>query len=193
MKNQTTIEKLITSQKSVFTTDDLAVIWNIADRPKLIGRIKYYLRQQRLIHVYKGVYAYGDYTPLDVAQKLVPASYLSLYTTSQLHGLSFQHYSSVFCMSLHSKTYTIDGQQFVYHKLKESAFYSSLGLIDTGRYIMASRERTICDLLYVWPSAAFDNLASVDSTLLREISRIYGNKRLEKDIARLITTLEKGN
>ncbi len=191
MKNQTNIEKLVTSQKSVFTTDDLAIIWNIADRQKLIGRIKYYLRKQRLIHVYKGVYAYGDYTPLEVAQKLVPASYLSLYTTSQLHGLSFQHYSSVYCMSLSSKTYSIDGQKFVYHKLKPAAFYSNLGLIDTGRYIMASRERTICDMLYVWPQAAFDNLASVDSKLLLQISAIYDNKRLQKDIDRLITKLER--
>src|SRR6266496_5713016 len=98
MKNQTNIEKLITSGKRVFTTDDLAVIWQISDRKKLIARIKYYLRQQRLLHIHKGVYAYGDYTPLDVAQKLVPLSYLSLYTAAQMHGLTFQYYSTVFGM-----------------------------------------------------------------------------------------------
>ena len=41
MRNQTNIEKLITSGKKVFTTDDLAVIWEISDRKKLIGRIKH--------------------------------------------------------------------------------------------------------------------------------------------------------
>lgn len=51
MNNQTNIEKLITSGKKVFTTDDLAVIWQISDRDKLIQRIKYYLRNHRLIHI----------------------------------------------------------------------------------------------------------------------------------------------
>ena len=53
MNNQTNMEKLITSNKKVFTIDDLAVIWEISDRKRLTGRIKYYLKQRRLIHIYK--------------------------------------------------------------------------------------------------------------------------------------------
>ena len=109
MENQiTNIEKLATSGKKVFTIEDLAVLWQIPERRKLIERIKYYLREKRLIHIAKGVYAYGqDYTSMDVAQKLVPLSYISLYTASQLHGLTFQYYTSVYSISLRSKTYTI--------------------------------------------------------------------------------------
>lgn len=36
MKDQTTIEKLITSGKQVFATADVAVIWQIPDRKKPI-------------------------------------------------------------------------------------------------------------------------------------------------------------
>jgi hypothetical protein len=85
--NISRIEQLALSGKKVFTTEDLAVIWQIPQRRKLIESIKYYLREKRLTSIHKGVYAYGeDYTPLDIAQKLVPLSYISLYTTSQMHG-----------------------------------------------------------------------------------------------------------
>jgi predicted transcriptional regulator of viral defense system len=190
MKNQTNIEKLIISGKRVFTTEDLAVIWQVPERKKLIERIKHYLKQQRLVHIYKGVYAYGEYTPLDIAQKLIPLSYLSLYTTAQMHGLTFQYYATVFCMSLRSKKYEIGGQKFEYRKIKEVAFYNSLGLVNEGRYTIANKERTICDLLYVYPGFAFDNLKGVDTELLREMSFIYENKRLEQDIAGIITVIE---
>ena len=190
MNNQTNIEKLISSGKKVFTTDDLAIIWGVSDRKKLIGRIKYYLRQQRLIHIYKGLYAYGEYTPLDIAQKLVPMSYLSLYTTSQMYGLTFQYYSTIFCISLKSKKYNIDGQKYEYRKVKDAIFYNDLGLMKEGGHTIANKERTICDLLYVFPGFAFDNLKSVDIEMLHKIATIYDNKRLQKDVSNIIKIIE---
>jgi hypothetical protein len=190
MKNQTNIEKLITGGKKVYTTDDLAVIWQISDRKRLIARIKYYLRQQRLLHIHKGLYAYGQYTPLDVAQKLVPLSYLSLYTTSQMYGLTFQYYSTIFCVSLTSRKYDIDGQKYEYRKVKEAIFYNDLGLVKEDGRTIANKERTICDLLYVFPGFAFDNLRNVDTEMLRKIAFIYGNKRLQGEVTNLIRVAE---
>jgi hypothetical protein len=192
MNNQTNIEKLITSGKKVFTIEDLAVIWGITERRKLIERIKHYLREKRLVHIHKGVYAYGDYTPMDVAQKLVPMSYLSLYTTSQIHGLTFQYYAKTYCIALKSITYDISGQTYVYHKVKEPIFYSQVGLVNQGQYIMADKERTICDLLYVFPSTAFDSLAGVDPKKLIATASIYGNKRLVSEVAGIARTIKKG-
>jgi len=190
MINQTNIERLISSGKKVFTTDDLAIIWGVSDRKKLIGRIKYYLRQQRLIHIYKGLYAYGEYTPLDIAQKLVPMSYLSLYTTSQMHGLTFQYYSTIFCISLKSKKYNVDGQKYEYRKVKDAIFYNDLGLMQEEGHTIANKERTICDLLYVFPGFAFDNIKSVDIEMLHKIATIYDNKRLQKDVSKIIKIIE---
>ena len=190
MNNQTNIEKLISSGKKVFTTDDLAIIWGVSDRKKLIGRIKYYLRQRRLVHIYKGLYAYGEYTPLDIAQKLVPMSYLSLYTTSQMYGLTFQYYSTIFCISLKSKKYNIDGQKYEYRKVKDAIFYNDLGLMQEEGHTIANKERTICDLLYVFPGFAFDNLKSVDIEMLHKIATIYDNKRLQKDVSKIIKIIK---
>lgn len=185
------IEKLAISGKKVFTTNDLAVIWQISERRKLIELIKYYLRGKRLIHIHKGIYAYGqDYSSWDIAQKLVPMSYISLYTTSQMHGLTFQFYSSIFSMSLKSNKYKLGEQEYVYHKVKETVFYNQTGLIDNGRYIIADKERTICDCLYVFPGFYFDNLLGIDKEKLLMLSKLYANKRLEKEVLKLISLIE---
>ncbi|MBI4035686.1 hypothetical protein HY383_01930 [Candidatus Daviesbacteria bacterium] len=186
--NITNIEKLALSGKKVFTTQDLAVIWQIPQRRRLIELIKYYLRENRLSSIYKGIYAYGeDYTPLDIAAKLIPLSYISLYTTSQMHGLTFQYYQTIYSISLKSKKYQIGKQGYVYHKIKEPIFYNQLGLISNGRYTIADKERTITDCLYVFPGIAFDNLEGIDKDKLLTLSKIYDNKRLEKEVKKLIT------
>ena len=193
MINQTSnIEKLVLSGKKVFTTEDLAVMWQIPERRRLIELIKYYLRRGRLSHIYKGVYAYGkDVTPFDIAQKLVPLSYISLYTTSQMHGLTFQFYDTIYAISLKSRQIKIGEKGYIYHKVKEPIFYNTLGLVDNGRYLTADRERTITDCLYVFPNFAFDNLHGVDKEKLFAQSKIYGNKRLEQRIEKLIHMIEK--
>lgn len=192
MNNQVTnIEKLILSGKKVFTTQDLAVIWQVPERPKLIGLAKYYVRQNRLTRLHKGVYAYGsDYTPLDIAQKLVPLSYVSLYTTSLMHGLTFQYYSPVFCVSLKSKKYKLGDQAYIYHRVKEPIFYNTLGIVNNGKYLMADRERTICDCLYVFPEFAFDNLRAVNKEKLLDMAKLYNNKRVERAVNELIATMD---
>lgn len=187
----TNTEKLALSGKRVFTTEDLAVFWQIPQRRRLIELIKYYLRKRRLVRIFKGVYSYGDdYTLFDIAQKLVPLSYISLYSTSQMHGLTFQYYQTIYSISLKSKKYQLGDQGYVYHLVKEPIFYDQLGLINNGRYTFADKERTITDCLYVFPNFAFDNLEGVDKEKLLTLSRIYNNKMLEKRIKELIKTID---
>lgn len=191
MNQAANMERLALSGKKVFTTEDLAVIWQIPERRKLIELIKYYVRQKRLLHIHKGVYAYGeDYTPLDIAQKLVPLSYISLYTTSQLHGLLFQYYETVYTISLKSRKYKIGEREYLYHRVKEPIFYNQLGIVNNGRYTMADKERTITDCLYVFPHFAFDNLREIDKEKLIVLSKIYNNKSLEKRVKELIKMIE---
>ena len=191
MNNQSNIEKLISTGKTVFTIDDLAVIWEVSDRRRLVERAKYYVRQGRLKRIHKGVYGYGEYTPLEVAQKLVPLSYVSLYTAAQIHGLTFQYYATTFSVSLKSKRYDIDKYAYEYHRVKESIFYNALGLVRQPGYTMASKERTICDLLYVYPNTAFDNLNGLNISLLHQLASVYENKRLERRIRQFIEALER--
>ena len=74
--------------------------------------------------------------------------------------------------------------------MKDAIFYNDLGLMQEEGHTIANKERTICDLLYVFPGFAFDNLKSVDIEMLHKIATIYDNKRLQKDVSKIIKIIE---
>jgi hypothetical protein len=186
MSNQTSLELLYKSGRQVFTTDDLALIWGLINRRQVLERVKYLVSVGKITRLHKGVYSLGDYSAFDLAQKLAPISYISLYTTSQMHALSFQFYSQIFCISEVNKSFDIGENKYRYRKIKKSVLYNQLGLYREGRHTFADRERTICDMLYAFPDAGFDNLSSVDVTKLVQVAEIYDNKRLVRDVKKLV-------
>jgi hypothetical protein len=44
-----------------------------------------------------------------------------------------------------------------------------------GKYMMATKERAICDRIYLTPSYYFDNLSNLNIKLLEKLSTIYNN------------------
>ena len=94
-------------------------------------------------------------------------------------------------MSLVSRKYQINEQNYEYHKIKEAIFFNSKGLIKRGNITIANKERTISDLLYVFPNVSFDNLHGIDTLLLKEIAEIYHNKRLVLEVNKLLARIKK--
>ncbi|PIR58711.1 MAG: hypothetical protein COU69_04080 [Candidatus Pacebacteria bacterium CG10_big_fil_rev_8_21_14_0_10_56_10] len=190
------IETLITSGLSLFTTQDLATIWGISDETTLYSNIQYYVRTERLHRVHKGIYAINSYTSFELAQKILTPSYISFYSALAAHGLIFQLYEGVHSMALVSKKKTIENETYVYHQLKEEIFINAKGIEDHRNedhqsYSMAGPERAICDSLYLAPGLAFDSLSGINLELLREISTIYHNQRLESEIQSLLTVIKE--
>lgn len=77
-------------------------------------------------------------------------------------------------------------KKFVFHKLKDSILSNPLWLKNNWKYLIASKERAICDRLYLSKNYYFDNLSEIDFEKLEEISKIYNNKRLVLEINKLI-------
>ena len=119
------IEQLLASPFSVFTTQDLATVWQVIDSTTLYSNIAYYLRTKKLTRLHKGVYAVSNkvWTAYELAQKLITPSYLSFYTALSAAGLTFQHYDTIHAMALVSKTITAAGHTFTYHQLKKEGFF----------------------------------------------------------------------
>ncbi len=185
----TKLEKLISTKKNIFTIQDLGVIWGVDEHQKLLENIKYYLRKGRLKQIKRGVYAtQKDYNPFKLAQKIIPLSYISFYTALAKHGVIFQYYDTIHSVALDYKKIEADYQKFTYHKIKPEIFFNNLGIEKKQGYQIASRERAICDSLYLKPKLAFDNLTKINSERILEISKIYNNKNLEKRINNLIKT-----
>jgi len=191
----TKIEKLLIHPNNIFTSQDLAVIWNITNKTKLWGVIRHYLRTQKLTRIHKGVYAKSatasvkPHTSFELGQKLITPSYISFYSALASHGIIFQFHESVHSAALVSKIIKVNRKNFVYHKIKDSVFYNSTGIEDKITYKIASPERAVCDSLYLFPNLAFDNLDSVNPEKLLQTSATYHNQRLIQSIKKLIKTI----
>ncbi len=185
------IETLLRSKKTLFSSRDLAVYWNTPDRRKVTEYAKYYLKTGQLQSPFRGIYALSsEYSPFSLAQRIQPFSYISLFSALSYYGLSFQSYTEIHSVALLSKKIRTDTGIFSYHKIKENVFFNPLGIERQNGILIAARERTICDTLYLFPRIAIEYLSKVDTSLLCKIVGIYGNKHLEKRVFLLLETFD---
>lgn len=188
------IETLIASRRTVFNTQNLTVMWGIPERRRLLEDIKYYVRTKKLIRLHRGVYTLSlyasTYSKYELAQKLVPLSYISLSTALKIHGLSFQYDDSLHSVALISKTFTVGNQIIQYHQIKEHIFFDATGISYQKGFSLASPERAVCDIVYFFPGSGIDNYDGVDRKKLSQIASLYDNKRLEKEINKMLKKME---
>lgn len=186
--NQTTkIEKLLLTQQKVFSLQDISILWQIQDRRKLLEIIKYYLRVGKLKALRRGLYVTQDsYSNFEIAQKIIPLSYISLYTALAKHGISFQAYTDIHCVSLVSRYIRLNDFNYRYHKLNSEIFLNPMGINKENNYAIADPERAVCDTLYFYPKSAFDELSIISKDKLLETARIYNNKSLVLTVNKLI-------
>ena len=189
----TKAELLLSTPQSVFTVDDLALLWQMDDRSKLWESIKYYLRTKRLYNVQRGVYARSeDYAPFEAAVKLFPPAYISYTTALAYHGAYFQYTSEIHAMAQASKRLEVgSGQVFVYHQLKSDILLNQQGVEKRDGYWMASLERAICDTSYLVPSFVFEHLGNVNPEALEGLATLYGNTALEDRIQRIAAIIRE--
>lgn len=182
----TKAELLLSTSQTVFSVDDLAILWQISDRSKLWELIKYYIRTNRLDKVHRGVYAIsGKFSPFEAAIKLFPPAYISFTTALAQHGAFYQYSNEVHAMAQASKRFKLaNGQIIIYHQLRNEILLNQLGIEKTDGYWIASLERAICDTSYLIPSFGFETMGNVNPNFLEELSKIYG-KALQKRIKRI--------
>lgn len=189
----TKAELLLSASQTVFTVDDLAILWHMTDRSRLWESIKYYLRTNRLHSIQRGVYALSeDYSPFEAAVKLFPPAYISYTTALAYHGASFQYSSEIHLMAQASKRLEVrGGQVFIYHQLKNEILLNQKGVEKKDGYWMATLERAICDTSYLVPSFVFEHLDNVNPVELEQLSKLYGNKALQYRIKRIVSILRE--
>lgn len=175
---------LYQSSKTVFTRDDLALIWKERDASRLNSKISYYSKKGSLKKLTRGVYAKGrEYRLKDLATSIYAPSYISFETVLKEAGVIFQHSDALFVATRRSKTMTINTHRLVFRKMKDLVLYSSAGITSTASYSIASLERAFLDMIYLFPRYYFDNLGTINWEKCRELVGIYGNYQLEKRLA----------
>ena len=178
--------KILESGKSVFTKKDLEKILYLNTKWALD---KFLYREKNkgfLINLSHGIYTLKKFDILELASKIRKKSYLSLETVLKKHWVIFQYYDDIFLISddtIQRKVWNIN---FRFNKIKDSILLNQLGLEHKGSYTIASKERAICDRIYLSKNYYFDDLSEIDFGKLREISEIYKNKRVSSEVNKLI-------
>jgi predicted transcriptional regulator of viral defense system len=184
----TKLTKLLLSGRSVFTIDDLSVIWGQHKRSDTSQSAKEYVRAGSLIRIRRGVYALANakLKPAEVANKLVVPSYLSCESVLKKHGASFQFDDRVTSAALVSKSVDACNCQFRYYQVSSSIFYNGRGVFTKDGVTQASLERAVADCVYLkGGDYPFEDLSGVNWGELAEIGGIYGKKSVVGNIERL--------
>lgn len=176
----------------VFTAQDLAVIWGYGDERKLFETIKYYVRRREIFAISRGLYAGKDYSEKEIrgntvlqhqiANKLIPNSYVSLYTVLKSKGLIDQYYDGVYSVAGRKASRVVRGVRFEYRRVKGRILWSDWGVNKGNGARVASLERAVLDTWYCEPSWELARVERVDVLKLKEGAKLYGGKVMRRVI-----------
>lgn len=177
---------ILRSNKTVFTTKDIALLWHEPNSAAARVRLHYFVKKGDLYHIRHGLYAKNEnYNKLELATRILTPSYVSFETVLVKEGLIFQYYAPVFVASYAKREITIDNQIYSFRKMKDRLLTDSTGINHSYETSIATPERAFLDILYVNASFHFDNLRSLDWERVFEILPVFDNKRMEKKVDNL--------
>ena len=177
------LSAILRSDRTVFSTSDVALLWQEANQNAIRVRLNYYVRNGDLYRIRKNFYSKDEnYDRMELANRLYSPSYISFETVLAREGMVFQYSSVITVAAYLSRTVRVEGKEYSYRRIQESILLAPDGLVIQDAYSIASRERALLDMLYSSPGFYFDNLAGLDWDKVFDILPIYRNKRLEKEI-----------
>jgi len=178
------ILKLIRSKNTVFTTNDICLLWGESNASFVKKKIYRYLKAGKIYSIRRGIYAKDrDYNKYELATKIYTPSYISFETVLAKAGVIFQLYGQIFVASYLTREIIADGQNYSFKRIKESILINKIGIDIENNYYIASPERAFLDVIYLNKDYHFDNLINIDWDKVYEILPIYGgNKRMGKKV-----------
>ncbi len=185
------LTSILRSNKTVFSSKDIALLWHDPGTSATRERLSYYIKKGDLYRIRKGLYAKSqDYNRLELATRIYTPSYVSFETVLAREGLIFQYYEKIFVASYLSREITVDGQAYSYRRINTRMLVNSIGVEHILETSIAGKERAFLDTLYANADYQFDNVRGLAWDKVFEILPIYGNQRLDKKVNRLYKALD---
>jgi len=175
---------------TVFTVSDIKTILSINDSKTVYNALFYATKRQELYKISNGIYSYDQsYSRKELGNKLRTPSYISLYTVLQEEGVIFQPYSSIFLIANRSEKININGQEYIYRKIKDGILLNPLGIKEKEGTNIATKERAICDKIYLDGLEYFDNTENIDWNMMNQLNNeVYSNN---SNISKFISAYKK--
>ena len=175
------ITQLLQQSRTLFHTQDLAILWEIENINTLHTTISRYVKKGILNRIHKGFYSTVPFEKIDPIELgisyLHNFSYLSCETVLFEHGIINQPASQITLVSSKSATFTIKQHHYLVRQMKAEYLYNPIGITKTKQYRVASVERAVADISYFNSRYHFDapNLIDWDEVaLIQEKVNYYG-------------------
>jgi predicted transcriptional regulator of viral defense system len=183
MQKGSYLTTILRSDKTVFTTKDIALLWHDPGTSATRVRLNYYVKKGDLYRIRKGLYAKSrNYNLLELATRIFTPSYVSFETVLAKEGLIFQYYNKIFVASYLTREIMVDQQTYTYRKMKAEVLMDTIGIEHVSETSIATKERAFLDSLYVNADYQVDNLRSLIWEKVFEILPIYNNQRMTKKV-----------
>ncbi len=167
---------LLSQERKIFHTADLALLWGIENGNTLRTTISRYLKSGVLISLQKGLYSTvdpGRLDPVELGRAMIHStSYLSCESVLFLQGVIHQALGVMTFVGEKSRHFTLPGHnlQVKVRQLAPRFLYNPIG-VNNGR---ADTERSVADLLYYNPRYHLDSPDQIDQDRLLHYQQLLG-------------------
>jgi len=188
------ISAILKAKKTVFTFKDISLLWGLTDRKSAIAGINYYVSTGDLYRIRRGIYAKDkDYDKIELASRIYTPAYVSFETVLARAGIIFQYYGQIFVASYLTREIIIDGQTYIYRKIKDTVLTDAAGVLNQEGAAVATKERAFLDTIYINTDYHFDNPGALDWDRVFDILPMYNNKRMAKKVNKYYADFKAGN
>ncbi|MEA3453276.1 MAG: hypothetical protein U9Q96_03010 [Patescibacteria group bacterium] len=164
---------LLKQKRRIFSTDDLALIWNIKNRNTLRITILRYVKNDTLIRIKKGLYSTVSLNEIDPyllgVSYVKGFCYVSMQSVLAIHGLINQNIKVITLIGTRSQKFKIGEYAYISKKMKLDYLNNLEGIDLDGKYPIASPERAVADLLYFNSKFHFDSKSRIDWNRVKQI------------------------
>lgn len=181
------LSTILSSSRTVFTAQWLALQDGSRDRLSLVRSLRYYVRTGALRSPRNGIYTKPTYDEQELACTLFKPSYISLEYVLARAGVTFQYSEDVTCISYQTRTIEVDGKSYVFRKINPMLWANMAGIEQRDNIAIATAERAFLDMVYLSAGQCyFDNLRPLNKELIRQILPVYNSKILVKRVEKFL-------
>ncbi len=185
MNNSKRFKLLTDANRTVFTPQDMRILWQDGAHTAKIAAIRM-VEKGLTFRIAKGYYALNDrYNIYELANRIVTPSYVSLNTALFYANVNFQARNEICSVATLNYRKKIGQTLYSYVAMKKSVFYNLDGVVTRDGVSIALPERAILDCFYFGLLPDIDRDEKINTTYLRKLSRIYP-KTVQKKTRRLL-------
>lgn len=183
---QNIILAIYSDNRTVFRLKDVAMLTGETSFQSLSKKLNYHVKTGKLQNPRKGIYAKPNYNPEEMACTVFTPSYISLEYVLQKSGILFQFDSRITAIGNLSRTIEIEGQTYVFRKIKSSLLIETKGILQKENKVnIATAERAFLDLVYLNSETYFDNLNPLNKETVFKFLPIYQSQKMNERIIKL--------